>query len=113
MNPYLKFLIVFIVGELIGLFVFWAVRRIWKIDSNGINWKAIIGGWIERIVLFFGLATGLSQVVIMFGALKIGTRVSTSKNEKVSSEYFLIGNLISALLAFLYLFVYVKWKYLV
>lgn len=47
-----------------------------------------------------GFVLGYPQVIIAFGALKIGTRFQRSSS--VSNDYFLIGNFISLLTAILY-----------
>ena len=109
MNNYLKFLLVLLAGELIAVAVFYFVRKHFKVHTAN-KTNAIIGGMIERTVLFFGCAIGVSQVVIMFGALKIRTMFSATKADKKTNEYFLAGNLISVLLALLYFFVYTRMK---
>jgi len=61
---------------------------------------SIFKGVLERLFLIIGLAFGYPQVVIAFGALKIGTRFQS--NSRVSNDYFLIGNLISLLAALMF-----------
>lgn len=55
-----------------------------------------------RAVLYIGILHGFPQILIAFGALKIGTRLHEDKQNKISNDYFLVGNLISLLLAMLY-----------
>ncbi len=64
-----------------------ARSRAWPI------WKGIV----ERSVVFFGLLSGFPHVLTVFGALKIGTRLKV--DDKVSNDYFLLGNLCSIGLA--------------
>jgi hypothetical protein len=76
--------------------------------------KARLKGLLERIVLFLGLAAGIDQVLTLFSALKLGTHFlkkdqKETDDEKISKDYFLIGNLLSVLLALIYL---VLWKLL-
>jgi len=52
--------------------------------------------------LFTGLLHGFPQILIAFGALKLGTRLYEDKESDISNSYFLVGNLISILLAMLY-----------
>lgn len=61
---------------------------------------SILKGILERLFLIVGMSAGYPQVIIAFGALKIGTRFQ--KNSKVSNDYFLIGNFISLLTAILF-----------
>lgn len=128
MSICLKFLSVFIIGETIAYPAFWLVRKKLSdsIETDGKNEKvetenekasarnkAIILGVLERLVLFFGMTIGITQVVIMFGALKIGTKFNRSNNginDKKFNDYFLIGNLTSVLFALLYFFLHHLWS---
>ncbi|MEY3442776.1 MAG: hypothetical protein RLZZ519_1057 [Bacteroidota bacterium] len=74
--------------------------------------KARLKGLLERLVLFLGLAAGIDQVLTLFSALKLGTHflqkdLKETDSEKISKDYFLIGNLLSVLLSLIYL---VLWK---
>ena len=69
-------------------------------DSKVQRRREVFKGVLERLFLVTGLLTGFPHVIIAFGALKIGTRFQ--KNNKVSNDYFLIGNFISLLAAILY-----------
>ncbi|MBN2346169.1 MAG: hypothetical protein JXO51_07235 [Candidatus Aminicenantes bacterium] len=71
----------------------------WRVDLQTIK------GWLERVFLFLCLVYGLPHALIAFGALKIGTRVSDKEN-RVSNDYFFIGNILSLLLAVSY---YAVW----
>ncbi|MBO6546463.1 MAG: hypothetical protein JJ932_13615 [Balneolaceae bacterium] len=66
--------------------------------NSALNQKDVLKGMLERFVLIAGLMAGYPQTIIAFGALKIGTRIKDDKN-KVSNDYFLVGNLISILAA--------------
>lgn len=88
----------YIILECIINGVFQIVRNRLQSDENrGIS---IFKGVLERIFLITGLFLGYPQVIIAFGALKIGTRFQ--KNNQISNDYFLIGNFISLLTALLY-----------
>jgi hypothetical protein len=63
-------------------------------------------GLQERFVLYFALSINLPQILIVYGALKIGTRFE--KNEKIKNDYFLIGNFSSIIISILYYFLYLK-----
>ncbi|NBC02136.1 MAG: hypothetical protein GVY20_00365 [Bacteroidetes bacterium] len=71
-----------------------------KLKSDEKRGRSILKGVLERLFLVIGLVLGYSQVIIAFGALKIGTRFQ--RNSSVSNDYFLIGNFISLLTAILY-----------
>jgi hypothetical protein len=45
-----------------------------------------------------GMTMTMSTVLVLFGALKIGTRIAEKENERISNDYFLVGNLMSVLL---------------
>lgn len=79
-----------------GLFHF--VRIKLKQDEN--RKISILKGILERLFLISGLIFGYPQVIIAFGALKIGTRFQ--KSSKISNDYFLIGNFISLLAALIF-----------
>lgn len=78
--------------------VFHFVKTRLKSDEKRVI--STVKGVLERLVLITGLAIGFPQVIIAFGALKIGTRFQ--KNSKISNDYFLIGNFISLLAALVY-----------
>lgn len=65
--------------------------------------REIFKGILERVLLILGILTGYPHVIIAFGALKIGTRFQ--KNDKVSNDYFLIGNFISLLAAIIFVMI--------
>ncbi|SMO33029.1 hypothetical protein [Gracilimonas mengyeensis] len=78
--------------------VFHVVSKRMKSQEN--RRVSIFKGILERLLLIVGLIYGYPQVIIAFGALKIGTRFQ--KNSKISNDYFLIGNFISLLTAILF-----------
>jgi hypothetical protein len=74
---------------------------------------ARIKGLLERFTLFLGLAMGIEQVLTLFSALKLGTHFLNetfkgTDHEKISKDYFLIGNLLSVLFALTYTLIW-KW----
>jgi hypothetical protein len=75
--------------------VFHIVSRKLKSDEN--RTLSVFKGLLERLFLISGLVLGFPQVIIAFGALKIGTRFQ--RNSKISNDYFLIGNFISLMTA--------------
>ena len=100
---YLWVAAVFIVGELVSFPIFAAVTRsIGPPKSSPARKASVAKGILERAVLLVGLLHGLPQILIAFGALKIGTRLKENGQTEISNNYFLVGNLISILLAMLY-----------
>ena len=57
-------------------------------------------GILERAFISFSLLVGYPQVLTLFAALKIATRIKDES--KISNDYYLIGNLVSVSLAILY-----------
>ena len=100
---YLTAIIIFVIGELVGLLIFAILKRAMKLSKTSPARKAsVVKGILERAVLYTGLLYGFPQILIAFGALKIGTRLHEDKQNKISNNYFLVGNLLSILLAMLY-----------
>ncbi len=59
-------------------------------------------GFIERAFLVFALLAGFENALILFAAIKLGTRLNSDTESKISNDYFLIGNLISIAAAILH-----------
>jgi uncharacterized membrane protein len=95
------FLISYTVIELCGLGLFPILRRYFQ-PSGSFSWFSVGKGAFERLVLLTGMTMGMTSVLILFGALKIGTRISQKdaeqESQQVSNDYFLVGNLLSVLL---------------
>ncbi len=97
---YIPASIVFICQEVVALIVF-PVLNHYLGPTGGKAWdlKAILKGILERLVLFTALIHGYPQMLIAFGAMKLGTRLHEEKGSEISNTYFLVGNLLSMLLA--------------
>jgi hypothetical protein len=99
------FCIVFIEQELVALLVFHYVRRAFRKGKPPPDRRSVRGaigrGILERFLIYLGLVTGLSQVLMLFGAIKLGTRLDADKNSMVSNQYFIVGTFLSVLLAML------------
>jgi hypothetical protein len=63
-------------------------------------------GVLERFVLFLALHCGFTPILVVFGALKIGTRLDNKT--LISNDYFLVGNFASILIAILYTIIHNK-----
>ena len=100
---YLWAAVVFVCGELAGVVIFRVLRRrLGPEKTRSANLASIAKGILERLTLFTGLLHGFPQIIIAFGALKLGTRLHEEKANNISNTYFLVGNLISILLAMIY-----------
>lgn len=102
----ISFLGIYVGSELIAHFVFRQVRMhfLGKSGSSRPMWNGII----ERVFLYLCILTGVYHGFTLFGALKIGTRIKADEN-KVSNDYFLIGNMISVSLVLLTAYIYQNW----
>ncbi len=100
MLHYIPVLVVFICQEVVGLIVFPILNR-YLGPEGGKAWdlKAIFKGILERLVLFTALIHGYPQMLIAFGAMKLGTRLHEEQGSVISNTYFLVGNFLSILLA--------------
>lgn len=110
----LLLLLIFLIGEIIiNNTLFRYIRKYFQAPASSGN-KHFMGfdistfkGLLERFVLFVALLLNFSQILIVFGAIKIGTRID-DKSVKVNNDYFIIGNFFTLLIAFLYWFIYKK-----
>lgn len=100
---YVPALIVFAIGEAVGLLIFSLLRDHLGPEEGSAAFKgATAKGILERLVLFTGLLHGFPQIIIAFGAMKLGTRLHEEQGSNISNTYFLVGNLTSMFLAMLY-----------
>ncbi len=99
---YLFVILIFVAGESVGYFIFLSVRRKLGRDERSKNKRPVLKGILERLMLYVGLLHGFPQILIAFAALKLGTRFREDEENRISNDYFLIGNLISILLAMIY-----------
>lgn len=99
------FFLIIIVGEVLAFFVFAVIRLIFR-KGKFLRWPdaETLRGVIERFVIYVGLANGYLQVLVLFGALKIGTKLKPEDKPLpvgVANDYYLVGNLLSVLIAML------------
>ncbi len=92
-------LFAFVFMESIAYPSFKLVKAHFKTDAK-YNRTSIVKGVIERLVVYLGLLLNFAPILILFGALKIATRIKED-DEKISNDYFLIGNFLSVLLVLL------------
>ena len=94
MNSTLIYITIFVAGELIALLIFLLITKMFK---KKIHLSSVLRGALERAFLYIVLINGLTAGLTFFGALKIATRLKD--DNKISNDYFLVGNLISVLIA--------------
>ena len=95
--------LVFLCGELAGAVIFSVLKKyLGPGKGSPLNKGSTARGILERLVLFAGLLHGFPQIIIAFAALKLGTRLHAEKDDSISNAYFLVGNLVSMLLAMIY-----------
>ena len=109
---YLWALLVFLCGEVLALLIFWVLKKLVGLPENSpVRKLAVTKGVLERLTVLTGLLNQFPHILIAFGALKIGTRLREDQNSHISNTYFLVGNLISVLLAMIYaIIIKVLWQ---
>lgn len=136
-DTYLKtifiFALAYVIGELIAYIVFTFIRNKFKsntlddeasnsstddrsedsvtFDNNDNSKKTveIVRGLVERGFLTICFINGIFQGLIVFGTLKVATRLS-DKSDNISNSYYLIGNMVSILISFLQYGLYLKFQ---
>ncbi len=104
-------ILILVIAEVLShIIVFPIIKKLFYPDSElamsqrvpKIGFSDAVKGVIERLVLILALIKGLPQVLILFGAMKLGTRLTTGTESEAWNDYFLIGNLYSVALAIVY-----------
>jgi len=103
------FAFIFVPGEISALFIFKTLnilllKQKWELKIN----LSVIKGNLERLFLFLSLIYGVPHGLIAFGAIKIGTRIKP--DEKITNDYFFIGNMISLLISVCY---FAVWRHFI
>ncbi|SFT52904.1 hypothetical protein SAMN04489724_1167 [Algoriphagus locisalis] len=105
----IRFVCFYLASEVIAYIIFELVRM--KYLKNNGSKRPMWNGIIERIFIYLCLISGVYHGLTLFGALKIGTRIKADEN-KISNDYFLIGNMISVGLVLLTFQLYKYWTIL-
>ncbi|MBY0433321.1 MAG: hypothetical protein K2U26_04345 [Cyclobacteriaceae bacterium] len=88
-----------VVGEIVIHILFFLISKfIGKTNKDKISRASILKGILERAFIVMSLHFNMTQSITFLGALKIATRIKDTE-DKVSNDFFLIGNLISILVA--------------
>jgi hypothetical protein len=126
-ESYLKiiftFTIAYTIGEILAYVAFAIIRKTlaksyYNPDNEETGHKNtpkpsetvdIFRGLIERAFISICLINGIFQGLIVFGTLKVATRLSAPK-DNISNSYYLIGNMTSILIAILQYGLYLKLR---
>jgi hypothetical protein len=93
----IKILSVIVLGELLIHILFFFVSKIFGKDKKDkINGISIFKGVLERVFIVSSFHFNMTSALTLLGALKIATRIKDTE-DKVSNDFFLVGNLISVL----------------
>ena len=57
-------------------------------------------------MLLIGFIASIPTIVVFFGAIKLGTRLKEVNETKITNDYFLIGNALSANVAIIEFLIY-------
>ncbi|WP_237390670.1 hypothetical protein [Fulvivirga sediminis] len=104
-------IILVIVGcEGVSVLLFWLLAKINHKghSSNKVNTGSVVKGMAERAFITFTMINGITQSLTLFAALKIATRIKDEEN-KISNDYYLLGNLLSITLAIIYSQLIIKY----
>ena len=100
MDSFKYALFFFVMLEVFLVIIFYAVSK-WLDPKNPnkdnlAKFTSWLKGFLERIFLAFLFLSGLQAgALVLFGAIKLGTRLESDKDRKVSNDYFVIGNFLS------------------
>lgn len=90
-------------------FVFSVIAQLFY-QKNGIDFRSLFKGIMERGFLFVALINDYPHALTLFGALKVATRLKrTSSNpaeEESFNNFYLIGNFISVMIVIGYVQAY-------
>ena len=67
---------------------------------------SVFKGVLERLMITISLLAGIPSILIVFGTLKLGTRLS--ENKEMKNDYFLVGNLSTILFSVVYVLLIIE-----
>jgi hypothetical protein len=102
---------ILVVSEIVLAFLFSAISQIFY-KKQGLDFKSILKGTVERVFLLVSLVNDYPHALTFFSALKLATRLkhndSTADLENKFNDFYLMGNLISVMVAIGYVYLYHK-----
>ncbi len=109
MNYWIEYIALFLFSECL-LAIFFRILATIYYKKLPFDMKIVLIGTIERIFIILSLCNNFPTGLVMFGTLKVGTRLkvhqSNTDEENKFSNYYLIGNLISAIVAILFVLLF-------
>ena len=102
-------IISFVILEFVAIFLFKWIRKTFSNTENNTKQKAnwsVLKGLLERGMLLLAFIAAVPTVIVFFGAIKLGTRFKETEETKISNDYFLVGNITSAIVVLLEYFLY-------
>ncbi len=89
-------------GEILLHVLFFLLSKfIGKGKKDKVDRTSILKGVLERLFVVVSFFYGFTSALTLLGALKIATRIKDTE-DKVSNDFFVIGNLISILFGIAY-----------
>lgn len=102
---------ILVVSEIVLAFLFSAISQIFY-KKQGLDFKSILKGTVERVFLLVALVNDYPHALTFFSALKLATRLkhndSSADLENKFNDFYLMGNLISVMVAIGYVYLYHK-----
>jgi hypothetical protein len=100
-----------LISEIILAFIFAVITQVFY-KKQGLDFRSILKGIIERAFLVISLLNEYPHALTLFSALKLGTRLKhkdlDDASENAFNDFYLIGNLVSVAMAIGYTIVYKK-----
>ena len=108
MNSIISFILIILGSEIAAMIIFSLIARLNTTNSNNkVDKSTIAKGLAERAFLTFALVNNLPQALTFFAALKIATRIQDE--DKISNDFYLLGNLLSITLGIVYSKIYFNY----
>jgi hypothetical protein len=110
-----KFLLMLVCVQcLLGFFYYFITPKSIRKDKT-LDFKSLLKGIVERIFLMVSLINNYPHALALFGTLKLATRLKRDNEEdkikeSTYNDFYLFGNLISIIVAIMYVFLYNKYK---
>lgn len=100
MSDLIIYILIMVGSELLAILWFWLLSQLNTKNGRTVNGRSILKGIAERAFLTFSLVNGLPHALTFFAGLKIATRIKD--DDKISNDFYLLGNLLSITLAIVY-----------
>ena len=109
MNIFRLVALILCIEILLGFFFYSITPKSIK-PGGKIDHPSLLKGILERFFLMVSLINNYPHALTLFSALKLATRLKRDsegpEKESAYNDFFLIGNLISVLIAFSYVYLY-------